>query len=481
MAKHLIAVLGTSLYEPVVYGKSDAFTKSEQEFVQISVMNEFKESLEADGKITIFLTQEAKKRNWDDRIYNNYDVKITERWKSKKKEIIICGNTKRGFNTILKEEYPYFYKNVRTVDILQGSSEDEIWDVFEKIYDSIEEEDEIIFDVTHGFRSIPMLVMTLIPYLKVMKNCSLCGIYYGAFEASKEIDEKKVVPLFDLTSYSQILDWTNAADSFMKFGDAAAMNKVYLDRMKRIPDYEKIEWKDVRKYISSMECLADCISTCRGMDGVYTTEKTSDPKKSIKNAYKKMKEFETGTIQEKAMEMKPLYPLLKKASKRYEIFDQDEDWKVGREVVRWSIENNMIQQGYTALEETLKTYLCTKYQMESSLQENRDDIMGTIVNSFSSSNIGKSKYLSEEICAERKSEDEKLRSMYTNYPKQNELFEEIIHTIPTSIIQLCTKVKNKRNDINHFGFRPQPANASSLKKDLKTYFDEFESIVEEEI
>ncbi len=42
--------------------------------------------------------------------------------------------------------------------------------MFSEIYDVIDEGEEIYFDITHGLRNIPMLVMAILEYAKVTKG-----------------------------------------------------------------------------------------------------------------------------------------------------------------------------------------------------------------------------------------------------------------------------------------------------------------------
>ena len=63
-----------------------------------------------------------------------------------------------------------------------------------KILENIEDGDEIIFDITHGFRSIPMQALTV---------------------------------------YNDILEWTNAVDSFIKYGKGDAIYELFEDIKKK--------------------------------------------------------------------------------------------------------------------------------------------------------------------------------------------------------------------------------------------------------
>ena len=81
---------------------------------------------------------------------------------------------------------------ISAVLIPQGSDTEEMMEIFQTIYKMVSFGEEIVFDVTHSFRSIPFLAASVLNYAKTMKNCSLRGIYYGAFEAK---DDQGVTPL----------------------------------------------------------------------------------------------------------------------------------------------------------------------------------------------------------------------------------------------------------------------------------------------
>src|SRR5215813_14716663 len=45
------------------------------------------------------------------------------------------------------------------IDIPSGKSEAELWQIFEKLTGCLDEGDEVVFDVTHAFRSLPILTL----------------------------------------------------------------------------------------------------------------------------------------------------------------------------------------------------------------------------------------------------------------------------------------------------------------------------------
>lgn len=102
--------------------------------------------------------------------------------------------------------------------IPSGKSEGELWEIFNIYADAVDNEDEVVLDITHGFRSLPVLALPAIAYLSQVKNVEFKYILYGAFEARNS--SKNETPIFDLTPFVSLLDWTNAVNVFQHSGDA---------------------------------------------------------------------------------------------------------------------------------------------------------------------------------------------------------------------------------------------------------------------
>jgi len=64
-------------------------------------------------------------------------------------------------------------------EIPDGKDTDEIWEIFDIIYNALEEDDNIYIDITHSFRYLPMLLLVLLNYAKYLKNIKIKQITYG--------------------------------------------------------------------------------------------------------------------------------------------------------------------------------------------------------------------------------------------------------------------------------------------------------------
>lgn len=115
------------------------------------------------------------------------------------------------------------------VPIPDGASEAQLWEIFRIIRDAVGEGDEIVFDVTHSFRSLPVIATVLLRYLAVAKGVSLDMCLYGAYD--KKDEESNVAPMFDLTPFFTLDDWTRAIDAFEEYGDPAALKDLATRRL----------------------------------------------------------------------------------------------------------------------------------------------------------------------------------------------------------------------------------------------------------
>ncbi len=108
---------------------------------------------------------------------------------------------------------------IRAVSIRKGAETAEMWDIFEAVTSSVGEGETVIFDITHGLRSLPFLVFLFAAYLKTAKHVTIEAIYYGALELGDPLTNKPA-PVIDMSPFVGMLDWLTAAERFVRFGDS---------------------------------------------------------------------------------------------------------------------------------------------------------------------------------------------------------------------------------------------------------------------
>jgi CRISPR-associated DxTHG motif protein len=115
-------------------------------------------------------------------------------------------------------------KRIVKVDIPDGALEDQMWELFEAVTSRVDTDDVVIFDITHGLRSIPFLTFLFAAYLKSAKNVTIEAIYYGALELQAE--NGGIAPVIDLSQFVAMLDWITATDQFVQTGNANRLAKL---------------------------------------------------------------------------------------------------------------------------------------------------------------------------------------------------------------------------------------------------------------
>ena len=113
-------------------------------------------------------------------------------------------------------------KNAHLALIRYGVNEEEINEninIILQLNKLLSTGDELIVDVTHSFRSLPITIMNLLLYLKNVssKNIKFSHIYYGMIEMNKEYG---YAPIVDLKKILKLNDWIVGAMAFKQYGNA---------------------------------------------------------------------------------------------------------------------------------------------------------------------------------------------------------------------------------------------------------------------
>ena len=216
--KVFISVLGTGFYDACKYTKG-SFTSSETRFIQQATLEYLKvhnnwTTRNAEGEIVdrviILLTDGAKKINWDRNITKRLNRKtdIEEAY--------------TGLEQVLKEmNLPC---PIETVNIPDGKNEDEMWTIFNAVYETLRPNDELYFDLTHSFRYLPMLVLVLGNYAKFLKGVKVKHISYGNYEARDSTTSE--APLMDILPLTMLQDWTFAAADLIQNGNIKKLQEL---------------------------------------------------------------------------------------------------------------------------------------------------------------------------------------------------------------------------------------------------------------
>ncbi|MGA1845996.1 TIGR02221 family CRISPR-associated protein [Deferribacter abyssi] len=412
MGKTFISFLGTGNYINCNYYFQTLDNKVDNvKFVQEALLKIFCSDFNENDKVVIFMTNEAEQKYWDE----------------------------------LKNKICWIDAEIKNVIIPFGKSEKEIWDIFDKLYDSVDYKDEVILDVTHSFRSLPMLALVFLNYSKSMKNIKIKGIYYGAFDTLgprnkvEKMDIKdRNAPIFDLTPFHSLQQWSIASDNFITFGNPQKLIELMKYSIYSDENFLSKTSKNIirKQFLPALNNIWEFISTVRGKN-IISGEKFITLKKHINNLRNKLK----GTT--------PAEKLLMKVQEKFDGFEED-SLKNGIIAVEFCLKHGMVQQGITIAREIFLSYVMKELELET-LANKPYEIFNTHVNS---EKITKNKALKKlrELISSIASlmAENRLSELKTNI--KTEIVEKIKESKLVNLYcRDFKKLTDMRNSINHAG------------------------------
>lgn len=323
--------------------------------------------------------------------------------------------------------------------IPDGKTEDEFWIIFDKITGVINQNDEVVFDITHGFRSQPFIVIVLLLYLKALKNIKISNIIYGAFEAK---DSNNITPVFELKLFVDLIEWSNAVREFTENGNMKYFKTLLAEIHKNTYLYKSENpSKQLLGVGKDLDALTDAFDTIR-LNEVFET--TSNFNRRLKDVSNDLKNH---------VQAKPFKSLLEQIINQFlpisnaekEVFSE-KGFEAQKSIINWYIETHKYQKAITLIRE----YIVSKFMMEIK-------------------NIDKTNLT-----------DRDLRIENENY--LGSLIQNIKLNIDVSVRQrdyakLWANIVDVRNDINHAGMNNNPKSAlciiEQVKKITKNINEEF--------
>ena len=432
MRRVYLSFLGTSPYFECNYHQEGFEKIRGVRFVQEATVRWYSSTWSEQDSIVIFTTQEAFEKNWID------------------------GNDKEGQHVAGLESClrtMSLSPSIKNVNIPSGKDSDEIWRIFETVFNELRDGDHVYLDITHAFRSLPLLSLVILNYAKVTKDVKIEAISYGAMEAIGTAQvvrdmrpEERDVPVFDLLAYDQLLDWSTAIDRYTGTGDASMVSVLAEQGVRPVLRQTKGQDQQaqaVKLLAKNMEELSDAIATCRSKSIPLIAANLNC---SLKDARQQE-------------HVKPLSPLFEKLERQVSNFSCDEI-KDGIAVAQWCIEHGLVQQGITIFLETMVSYVVR----EALGDDFHHKILRSLVNS--ALQIKTNSTPSEEWIAPACDYVDKVQALikwFDEHPNIAKCFNNLIEP---------------RNDINHAGQNDSPMKPDGFRKKLKVELERFRAATE---
>lgn len=154
----------------------------------------------------------------DGRIYSTPYTQeaISKRYPDHALKVLLTEKAKDTHGQALRERVEY-----ESVDIPTGRTEEELWEIFNRIVEAVPEEASLIMDVSHGFRSQPILALAVLQLLQVVKRVKVERVLYGFFDT-----ETKYADFFDLTPFLELMEWTQATRDLLEYGNGGRLRQL---------------------------------------------------------------------------------------------------------------------------------------------------------------------------------------------------------------------------------------------------------------
>ena len=410
--KVFISFLGSNNYLETYYSFEGKKSEQPVRFIQEDLVKRLCNEWTKDDRILIFCTDDSKTKNWLNDGHGDEKLEGLEyRLKSLKLPI-----------------------QIEMTEISEGFSEEEIWSIFNSVYGKLQEEDEIYFDVTHSFRSIPLFSTILFNYAHYLKRTNLVGVYYGAFEKLgpaymvRHIPvEERIAPIINLTSIVRLQELTSAANNLHQYGKMSTLS----DLISVVEGKGKVK-QDVNCIKKKMKEFDLAISTCK-LDVIKDGKLIGELQERIK-AVK-----EIPTLSQAHRE------LIAKVENEINVFKPIDTYENVETAVDWARKYGMIQQAYTLAEELtiskVKDFLLPKYEI---LRTEDNKMCRVFISALLSLDIKREEY---------KNEKKDLKCLF---------YELLSLEIIKELRPYYKELADNRNIINH---------AKKTDKDLVKEFD----------
>lgn len=103
--------------------------------------------------------------------------------------------------------------------ITTNQNSEQQWEWFDSLQRLINDGDEVVFDFTHGFRSVPIIFSTAISFLQKVKRFRLVSAHYG-YMIDKQAATGEII---DMAKFYRINEWADGVSRLVDMADASKL------------------------------------------------------------------------------------------------------------------------------------------------------------------------------------------------------------------------------------------------------------------
>jgi CRISPR-associated Csx2 family protein len=281
-----------------------------------------------------------------------------------------------------------------------------------KIEKLLKNGDELYIDITHGFRSMPIVLVNVLSFLvdNMDVDVKIAKISYGMFEVSHEMGG--TTPVVDLDIINELNATVKASHEFIEYG-----NSILFSRL-------------LEKVNKSLSNTLSTFSFSRGMNHIDELMISTQRLKGAK--------FEGLSFLNKYM--------IDKSIKKYlSYFDRAEHPSHYQlEIGRWCLSNGLYGYSVICFQEATLTKLCEKYDLDSSqinrkivkellqkrfgYRSKRNRIIKDLVEEWNKYEHGKPQYISYILSGDHYDSNSDIRKIYL---KLRDVRDSVAHALKT--------------------------------------------------
>lgn len=348
---------------------------------------------------------------------------------------------------------------IKAVEIPTGKTTEEMWETFRNVTNYVDEGDRVIFDITHGLRSLPFLVFLFAAYLKSAKNVEIQAIYYGAFELG-DSNKNLPAPVIDLSEFVSMIDWITATTRFVEIGDGQALANLL---NKAIPSGQELHdnpsvrplKNELKKSYEAIDNISLALSVTRPIETMKSATQLEETiNKAADSFYQRAKPF--SLLAEKVVKEYGQFAVANPT----ETANFTENIQIQLAMIKWYLDRNQVVQASTLAREWLVSVLVLRFGLSEQMFDNRighsrDNVQKALNNSVQKRRP-EPRHITPSCC------DEQL--------------EELLEA--DDLARVWGQMTELRNDIAHVGMNLQPRTAAQLKKNAVSLYEKLQKLAE---
>lgn len=219
---------------------------------------------------------------------------------------LIVFHTRQAYSQI----YPDFVKglpegiSIQAVEIPPGASQEEHWQIAQRVNRSVESGTSLAFDISHGPLCFPLVGLLTATFMRAARSLDLRHILYAAYGLDTDLTDgnhptlsPNETPIFDLNEMLTWLEWFIAVERFNNAGDARKLTALLTterERMARIYQRDTMHLSDVGSLgklagvvsglsrslqmirpNQSLEYITDLSHRVQGVEGLFSSQSKS--------------------------------------------------------------------------------------------------------------------------------------------------------------------------------------------------------------